>query len=122
MTESSCWRSTSQRTRFASGRPAISEARRWYGRRAGCSRTRDRGLSFDQRVGALAEARAAPRLADLGAGLAEHVGDRFAAEARIRSLDVLLHGARAGEHDELLRGLRRALRARGPDDERGLEQ
>src|SRR5258706_15927168 len=44
---------------------------------------RDRALAFLESVGPLAEARTAPRLADLGAGRAEDVGDRLAIEARI---------------------------------------
>src|SRR6266850_5122035 len=82
----------------------------------------DRGLALDQRVGALAEARSAPRLTDLPADGAEDIGDRLAAQARIRPLDLFLDAARAREDHELLRGLRGALRLRSADHQSGLEQ
>src|SRR5207247_428616 len=53
----------------------------------------DRALTLLERIGSLTETRAAPGLADLGASGAEDVGDRFAAESRIRLLDVALDAA-----------------------------
>src|SRR5262249_12166637 len=46
----------------------------------------DRAFSGVQRVRALTETRSAPRLADLSADRAEHVGNRLAVETRIRPL------------------------------------
>src|SRR5439155_18601551 len=83
---------------------------------------RDRGLPLRERVGALAEAGPAPRFADLAADRAEHVGDRLAAEARVGPFDVLLHAARAGEDDELVRRALRALVPRAAQDKCGLDE
>ena len=77
---------------------------------------------FDERVGALAEARTAPRAANLAADRAKHVGDRLAVQPRIGLFDLLLDAARSGKHDELARGLRQPRRARGDEHERGREQ
>src|SRR5262249_11779939 len=73
---------------------------------------RDRALAGRERIGALAETRAAPALADLAARGAEHLGDALAVESRIGLLDLALHAARAGEDHEFLRRLRAALRPR----------
>src|SRR5262249_2452311 len=62
---------------------------------------RDRTLARLERVRALAEARAAPALADAAADRAEHVGDALAVEPRVGALDLLLHAARAREDHEL---------------------
>src|SRR5262245_66526819 len=62
---------------------------------------RDRALARGERVGALAEAGAAPRLADLTAGGAEHRGDALAIQPRIGVLNLALDAARAGEDHEL---------------------
>src|SRR5438552_5264825 len=82
----------------------------------------DRALAFPQGVGALTETRPAPGLPDLGAGSAEDVGDRLAAESGIGLLDIALHAARAGEDDELLDRAGRSLRARRAQNEGRLEQ
>src|SRR5262249_14577960 len=82
----------------------------------------DRAFSGVQRVRALTETRSAPRLADLSADRAEHVGNRLAVETRIRPLDLLRHAAGPREDDELLRRLRRALAPRGADHERCAQQ
>src|SRR5881227_3637651 len=79
---------------------------------------RDRALAGVQRVGPLAEARAAPGLSDLAADRSKDVRDRFAVEPRVRPLDLLRHAARSREDHELLRGLRRAVLARGANHER----
>src|SRR6266851_612651 len=76
---------------------------------------RDGALARVQRVGALAETRAAPRLTDLSANRAEHGGDRLAVEPRIGALDLTGHAARARKDHEFLRRLRRALLSRGSD-------
>src|SRR5206468_8725339 len=82
----------------------------------------DRALAFRQRVGSLTEAGAAPRLPDLPSRGAKHLGDRAAAEARLGTLDLALHPARAGKDDERPLGLAEAAVACGLDDERGLQQ
>src|SRR6185503_9638530 len=78
----------------------------------------DRALALVQSVRSLAEAGAAPRLPDLAADRAEHLRDRFAGEPRVGPLDLPADASGAGEDDELGRGLRHALRSRGPYDER----
>jgi len=75
-----------------------------------------------QRVIALPEARAAPAHPDLAADGPQHIGDRFAPEPRVRALDRVLHRARAGEDDEVRRGLRVSRVARVADDECRLEE
>src|SRR2546427_944047 len=82
----------------------------------------DRALALRERVRSLPEAGAAPRSADLGAGVAQHLRDARAAQARVGPLDVALHRARAREDDELLRRPLRAFVARRLEDERGLEE
>src|SRR5439155_13807510 len=53
----------------------------------------DGALALPERVGTLTETLPAPRLADLGAGRAEDVGDRLATESWVGLLDVALHAA-----------------------------
>ena len=65
-----------------------------------------------ERVRALAEAGTAPRLPDLAADRAEHLGDRLAAEPRIRPLDLPADAAGSREDRELAFDLLDALRSR----------
>src|SRR6185436_17239994 len=74
---------------------------------------RDRALAFFERIRSLAEAGAAPRLANLPADRAEDRRDRLACQPCIGTLDLQPDAARAREDHELLRGLRRTLRPRG---------
>src|SRR6202011_5877502 len=82
----------------------------------------DRDLAFLERVGPLAEARATPGLADLRADRPQHRGDRFAAQPRLRVLDVALHTAGAGEDHELFWRFFEATLAAGADHQCRLEQ
>src|SRR5205823_155597 len=83
---------------------------------------RDRTLSFLKRVGTLTETRTAPRLSDLAANGSEHIRDRFAAQPRIRPLDLSADAAGPGEDHEILGCMRRALPPRRANDERSREQ
>src|SRR2546425_9051137 len=63
----------------------------------------DRALALRERVLSLPEAGAAPRGADLGAGVAQHLRDARAAPARVGPADLALHAARAPHGHEHLR-------------------
>src|SRR6185436_15021664 len=78
---------------------------------------RDRAFAGMQRVGTLAEARAAPRTADFAADRSKHGRDRLAVEPRIRTLDLLRDTTRSGKDHQRLRGLRCALLSRAANDE-----
>ena len=60
----------------------------------------DRALTLRERIGPLAEAGTAPRLANLTADRPEHAGNRFALETRIGPFDPMCDAARTGKHDE----------------------
>src|ERR1051326_1333293 len=72
----------------------------------------DRALTFLQRIGPLAEAGTAPRLADLAADGSKDVGNRSAVEPRVGPLDLTSHAAGSGKNDERLRRLLGAAFAR----------
>src|SRR5262245_50798462 len=82
----------------------------------------DRTLTLDERIGTLTEAGPAPRLTNLAAGRSKDVGNRFAAEARIGTLDLRADAARAGKDHERLLGTCRALFPRRADHQRCREQ
>ena len=86
---------------------------------------RDRALPGPERVRTLAEARSAPRFADLPADRSEHLGDRFSAKSWIGPLDLPADApgtrkdqrARAPLRDRRA-GARRESRARPSADRR----
>src|SRR5207244_11759463 len=82
----------------------------------------DRALSLLQGVGTLSEARAAPGLPQLPARRAEDLGDRFTRQPRVRPLDLAADSARAGKDRQVRGRLLESLRARGAQNERGLQQ
>src|SRR5215471_14379400 len=83
---------------------------------------RDGALPGRERVGPLAEAGAAPRLADVAADRAEDLRNRLAAQPRVGLLDLAADAARSREDLELAIDLLRARRARRAQDERRLQQ
>src|SRR6185295_2305446 len=82
----------------------------------------DRTLTLDERVWTLTEAGAAPRLTNLAANRSEDVGNRFAVEPRIRTLDLRADASRAGKDHERLLGTCRALLPGRAHDQRRRQQ
>src|SRR5437763_14064298 len=79
---------------------------------------RDGALSFLQCVWTLAEARTAPRLANLAANRAKDTGDRLTVEPPIGALDLSCDAASPWKDHERRRSSVGAALARSTDDER----